>query len=64
MYMTHEQMVKSLAAFRQRRELEELNRTAIQERIEATYQLADLRMECYLGARQREQLRRARQNQS
>ena len=64
MYMTHERMVKSLASYTQRRELEELISGFAIERAEAAHQLARQRMECFLLAKQWEERRRARQNQS
>ena len=64
MYMKHERMVKSLASFTQVRELEELMRAFAIERAEAAHQSARQRMECFLLAKQWEERRRARQNQS
>ena len=62
MYMNHEQMVKSLASYTQRRELEELIRAFALERAEGAHQSARLRMECHLLAKQWEQRRRERRN--
>ncbi len=62
--MTHDKMVKSLASYTQRRELEELIRAFAIERAEAAHQLARQKMECFLIANQWEERRRARQNQS
>lgn len=64
MYMTHERMVKSLASYTQRRELEELIRAFAIERADAAHQLARQKMECFLIAQLSEQRRRERQNQS
>ena len=63
MYMTHDKMVKSLASYTQRRELEELISAFAIERAQAAHQSARQRMECFLIARQREQMRRERQCQ-
>jgi len=62
MYMTHDKMVKSLASYTQRRELEELTRAIAIERAEAAHQLARQKMECYLLAKQWEQRRQERRN--
>jgi hypothetical protein len=64
MYMTHERMVKSLASYTQRRELQELTRALAIERADAAHQLARQKMDCYLLAKQWEQRRRERQSQS
>ena len=64
MYMTHDKMVKSLASYTQRRELAELSRAFAIERADAAHQLARQKMECFLIAKQWEQKRRERQNQS
>lgn len=64
MYMTHDKMVKSLATYTQRRELEKLITAFAIERAEAAHQLARQKMECYFLAKQFEEKRRARQNQS
>lgn len=64
MYMTHDRMVKSLASYTQRRELQELIRAFALERVGAAHQLARQKMECYFLAKQFEEKRRARQNQS
>lgn len=64
MYMSHEQMVRSLASETQRRELQELIRALALERAGAAHQLARQKMECYFLAKQFEEKRRARQNQS
>ncbi|MCC7435004.1 MAG: hypothetical protein IT363_09995 [Methanoregulaceae archaeon] len=64
MYMTHDKMVKSLASYTQRRELEELIRAFAIERADAAHQLARQKMECFLLARQREQMRRELQSKS
>ena len=64
MYMTHDRMVKSLASYTQRRELEELISAFAIERVEAAHQLARQKMECFLLAKQWEEGRRTRQNQS
>ena len=61
MYMSHEQMVRSLASETQRRELQELIRAFAIERAEAAHQLARQKMECYFLAKQWEERRRARQ---
>ena len=64
MYMSHEQMVRSLASETQRRELAELTRAFAIERAEAAHQLARQKMECFLLAKQWEQRRQERQSQS
>jgi len=62
MYMTHDKMVKSLASYTQRRELEELTRAIAIERATTALQLARQKMECYLLAKQWEQRRQERRN--
>lgn len=64
MYMTHDKMVKSLASYTQRRELEELIRAFAIDRAEGAQQSARLRMECHLLAKQWEQRRQERQSQT
>lgn len=64
MHMTHDKMVKSLASYTQRRELEELIRAFAIERAEAAHQSAMQRMECFLLAMQWEQRRQERRNQT
>lgn len=64
MYMTHDKMVKSLASYTQRLELEELIRAFATERADAAHQLARQKMDCFLIARQREQMCRERLSQS
>ena len=64
MYMTHDKMVKSLASYTQRRELEELISAFAIERAQAAHQSARQRMECFFIIRNREQIRRERQSQS
>lgn len=62
MYMTHDKMVKSLASYTQRRELEELISAFAIERAQAAHQSARQRMECFLLAKQWEQRREERRN--
>lgn len=64
MYMTHEQMVKSLESYTRRRELAELTRALAIERAEAAHQLARQKMECFLLAKQWEERRQERLSQS
>jgi hypothetical protein len=64
MYMTHDKMVKSLASYTQRRELEELIGAFAIERAQAAHQLAWQKMECFLIAKQWEERRKERLSQS
>jgi hypothetical protein len=64
MYMTHEKMVKSLASYTQRRELEELTRAFAIERADAAHQIARQKMESFLIAKQWGQKRQKRQSQA